>query len=365
MARPHLRSAEQALLFQLDAALAGATRIEEVRDHAYPLLSRLVSADIGALCSRREGSGEYDWAGNLPESWFATYPEIAAHDFVRAAVLRSPNIALADGQMLRQRTKERSVLYQRTRHLSLEHALSILLTTSGRIHPEAEDWHGGVTLYRTGRHPFSARETAILQQLAAPFAHALQRCRRTARILDTRSLEAWLARYAGLEVVALDRCRREIGRTTGATTLIGRWFPAARPSGALPDDLVGRCTAHIPLGRTRDFVQRSEETVLLGWVFHRPPGLDGVEWLFVLEERSRRPKAPARWRERLTEQDHRIVELVTHGLSNASIAEELQRSEATVKQHIERAFDMLGVNSRTQLCQRAQEETWRFPPPER
>ncbi len=207
----------------------------------------------------------------------------------------------------------------------------------------------------------TARSTSSTSARASPTSPI----QRPARILDTTTLEAWLARCAGLAVVALDGCRREIGRTSGATALIGRWFPEARPNGALPDDLVGQCTAHNHLGQTRDFVQRSEETVLLGWAFHRPSELEDVEWLFVLEERSRRPKAPARWRERLTEQDHRIVELVTHGLSNASIAEELQRSEATVKQHIERAFDMLGVNSRTQLCQRAQEETWRFPPPER
>ncbi len=50
-----------------------------------------------------------------------------------------------------------------------------------------------------------------------------------------------------------------------------------------------------------------------------------------------------------TRQEHRIINMIYMGLSNKSIARELQISESTVKRHIWNIFTKTGVKNRTQL----------------
>lgn len=349
--RLQLSSREQQLILDLDQVLAGTTRAEDLSARAYPLLAGLVSADLGALCSFRPQVGDYEWSGDLPPEWFATYTEIAEHDFVRKAVSKAPNVALWDARMIGPREKERSHLYQRTRHLSLEHALSILLTQDGRPLVQSQRWHGGVTLYRTGRRPFSSREADILQMLATPLAMALQRCQSMGSIAATGTLEAWLAHCAGLQAIVLDRDLRELGRTNGATELLARWYPDAKIRGTLPEKRLSRITADLPMGERGDFLERRSDTgmVLVGWVSKRPPAVPGAEWVIVLIERSGRVRAPERWRALLSPREFEVSELVLNSLSNAAIAEELELAESTVKQHVKAVFDKLGVSSRAQL----------------
>jgi DNA-binding NarL/FixJ family response regulator len=48
--------------------------------------------------------------------------------------------------------------------------------------------------------------------------------------------------------------------------------------------------------------------------------------------------------------------LIAEGLTNRSIAERLFISEATVKVHVQRIFEKLGVRSRTEAALRARAE---------
>lgn len=57
----------------------------------------------------------------------------------------------------------------------------------------------------------------------------------------------------------------------------------------------------------------------------------------------------------LTPRERQIVEALARGLSNAEIAAELHLSTATVKAHISRLFDKLGLNNRTQVALLAQD----------
>jgi DNA-binding NarL/FixJ family response regulator len=51
--------------------------------------------------------------------------------------------------------------------------------------------------------------------------------------------------------------------------------------------------------------------------------------------------------DQLTPRETEVLELVAHGLSNGEIARELFIGEATVKSHLLRVFDKLGVSDRT------------------
>ena len=86
-------------------ALGSALDIRVVLGRAYPPLLRLLDADSAALGVSPSGRAEdFQWlVANLPDAFFACYPEMAAHDFVRAAVMRSPNVVLRDQEMVSRR----------------------------------------------------------------------------------------------------------------------------------------------------------------------------------------------------------------------------------------------------------------------
>jgi DNA-binding NarL/FixJ family response regulator len=55
----------------------------------------------------------------------------------------------------------------------------------------------------------------------------------------------------------------------------------------------------------------------------------------------------------LTDREMEVVTLVTRGLSNKEIAQELFLSEGTVKAHVSRVMSKLGVDRRTDLVRHA------------
>jgi two-component system, LytTR family, response regulator len=57
----------------------------------------------------------------------------------------------------------------------------------------------------------------------------------------------------------------------------------------------------------------------------------------------------------LTEQETKILLLITNGLSNKEIAHRLNITSETVKSHIKNVYRKLGVNNRVQALQRAKE----------
>ena len=59
--------------------------------------------------------------------------------------------------------------------------------------------------------------------------------------------------------------------------------------------------------------------------------------------------------ERLTQREREIVEGLARGRTNAEIAADLHLSTATIKAHISRLLDKLGMNNRTQVALMAQE----------
>ena len=62
--------------------------------------------------------------------------------------------------------------------------------------------------------------------------------------------------------------------------------------------------------------------------------------------------APVLPEERLTDREREVAHLVLAGVSNASVADQLAMSEATVKTHLTRIYAKLGIRSRTELATR-------------
>ena len=61
-----------------------------------------------------------------------------------------------------------------------------------------------------------------------------------------------------------------------------------------------------------------------------------------LASRLRTPAAPS-----LTDREAQVLQCVAKGMSNAEVGRELHIGEATVKTHLLRAFEKLGVTDRT------------------
>ncbi|WP_437307054.1 helix-turn-helix transcriptional regulator [Sorangium sp. So ce388] len=353
----HLTAREQRITWELLELLHGSLDLHEVLRGAYGALCQLVPADHGALCVSLPGHPTaYDWAvADLPPELFAGYADLAPHDFVRSAVIARPNVVLRDSEMLPRDAIERSVMYRRSRELGmrLEQAMAVLLA----VEP---DWHGGITLYRDRQRPFSDRERALMQHLAPSIAAATRACRRLGdSVRRGDALEAALRRE-GVEVLVVAPPASVLARSAGAEALLERWFaPVERSAGALPSPLAGALDAAAAapgsgaeaapwMRRTRDghlrvdFVPFVEQGRLL-WVVELREGTAAA--------------APAAWRGRLTDRQVEVAERVLRGWDNALIAEDLGCTPATIKKHLQRVYDALGVPSRAALMVRATERS--------
>lgn len=348
-------SREHRLLWDTVQALQAPLDLPEILAQAKDPIWKLIPADHGALCVARTGSGdrEYDWFGvDLRPDLFTGYGHVAEQDFVRQAALRRPGVALLDEDMLPRAERERSLLYRscKTRGLSLEQILTVLVPVEGA-------GHGGLTLYRSRRRPFSERERSRLQQLAPMLAATL----RTHRLLGEAAfrqaaLEALLTRD-GSSAVLVTPSGQELFRSEGVDVLLRRWFTAGeRQRGGLPDpvrEVIARAAANpAEAAAGGPWMRRGDEADLkVGAVpaaAMRQPLL-----LVLLEEVPHADALPRAWRERLTAGQQKVVERVLRGWDNALIADDIGCAPATVKRHLTRVFDALGVQSRTALMRRA------------
>ena len=62
------------------------------------------------------------------------------------------------------------------------------------------------------------------------------------------------------------------------------------------------------------------------------------------------PRAKTGW-DSLTDSELKVVNLIAAGVTNRSVATQLDVSLHTVKNHVHNAFAKLGINSRAQLTQ--------------
>jgi DNA-binding CsgD family transcriptional regulator len=351
-----LNSREQALLLEFMEALNSSLHLSEVFSRANGVLRQLLPADYAAMCvSKPDRPGDYDWVvAEMPVAFFSNYPEVAAKDFVRNAVVRRPNVVLRDTEMVRREELERNPFYQRCRELGmpLEHVMAVMLDVQ-------QDWHGGLTLYREQRQGFSRREQALLQLLTPVLASTLRNCRMLGEVETRGHLVDALFRHQGLESLVLTPPSTEVMRTPHATSLLAAWFaPSELTRQGVPAALVDHLAKLGGPGRARkhraDTWERSGPDKSLKVTFVPLPEQEGRRlWALLLQEIPHVTPVPAEWNQRLSPGEARVASCVLQGWDNRLIADHLGCRESTVKKHLQRAFAKLGVESRAALMRLA------------
>jgi DNA-binding CsgD family transcriptional regulator len=338
-------------------ALGSSLDMKVVLERAYPLLLALVPADYGALGISSTGRPEdFVWTvARLPPAFFAAYPEMAAHDFVRRAVAARPNVVMRDEEMIPRTELEGNVLYRRAREVGapIEQVMAVMLHIDAR-------WQGGLSLYRDRRKPFSEREREALQHVTPALANAVRNCHvfGGAASLGT-ALEALLA-DRGASVVLVTPPATEVARTAGATRIFERWFAAHElRAGRLPVALAAALAlalaSPLALAAPPPWTREGEHATLKVTMVPLPGHPGQPTWMLLLEERPHAPSMPPAWTGALSPREQEVTAAVLRGWDNQLIAGELRLSEATVKKHLSNIFDKLGLPSRAALIARAAE----------
>jgi DNA-binding CsgD family transcriptional regulator len=285
--------------------------------------------------------------------YFERYHEMAAEDFVRQAVMRPLSLVLRDTS---REEMERSLLDRGSRELGmpLEHMMSVLLEV-GR------DWHGGFMLYRNRRQPFSDRERALMQRITPFLTRMVRNCRQMGEAKEQGKMLEHLIRLQGVETIAVTLPASERLRTPGATALLETWFtPEERgPRGDLPAVLLERLEL-LASGRKHSGVEPSNtwlreglERSLRVTFVPLPDQGGGRVWGMLFQEVANWATVPLAWRDLLTQREQQVAECVLRGWDNQLIKEHLKCSLGTVKKHLQRVFDKLGVDSRAALIHKA------------
>jgi DNA-binding NarL/FixJ family response regulator len=328
----------------LREALGSALDIEVVLRRAYPPLLRLLDADAAALGVSATGQPtDFAWlVADLPSAFFASYPEMAAHDFVLAAVTKSPNVVLRDQEMISRRALERNPMYHRARELGapLEQVMAVMLHVDNR-------WTSGLAVYRDRQRPFCGRTRRALQEATPALANAVRNCRLFAGAADWEAALRTLLDDRQAAVLLLDAPATERARTPRAAALIERWFaPHERRAGQLPAPL-----AALARGEAAPTWRRSDEEATLTVSLLPLPGAG--RRLMLLAQSAHAVRLPPAWCARLTPAEQEICAAVLRGWDNRLVASQVGCAEATVKKHLQRVFDKLGVPSRAALIARA------------
>lgn len=352
------RSREQRATFDLFEALGSSLDIRLVLERAYPALLDLIPADYGALGISSTGrADDYQWiVAKIPPAFFAAYPEMAGHDFVRKAVADRPNVVLRDQEMVGRPALEANMMYRRAREVGapLEQVMAVMLHIDDR-------WQSGLSLYRERRVPFNARERATLQRVTPAIVNAVRSCHLFSACADWAVALDALLNDQGASLVLVAPPAREVARTSGAARLIDKWFaPNERRAGALPSplaDLMAQRAAAAP-EKARALAQvvltRDDDQTTLQVTFVPITGsMTGAAGMLLLRESAHQAPLPPPWRTLLTRREQEIAAAVLRGWNNQLIGVEVGCAMATVKKHLQNIFDKLGLSTRAQLMARA------------
>jgi len=332
------RDREDARLLELALRLGASTDLRQALESVDEWLARSLPADCAALGVTAPGQPtEIEWqVARLPEAYFQAYPEMMKYDFVRPALLRCPNVVLADQDMVSHSELRRSRLYAFACELGvrLEHVMAVMLA------PRAP-WYGGISLYRDGRKPFSNWDKRELQRAVPLLTGAVHRYRMLQQAEARGDVLEALTRLRGVEVLLVNDRGRELWRSPGLEALLQQHFAA---TDAWERDLPARLTSLLSRLRREEpprlFEKESLGCLTVTFVQLAPSGF----WAAVFEE-----ILPPRWRTVLSRREVEVVTRVLQGWDNKLISEDLGCTEGTVKKHLQVVFLKLAAPSRAKL----------------
>jgi len=336
-------------------ALGSSLDIRLVLEQAYPFLLDLVPADYGALGVSSTGRAEdYEWTvANMPSSFFAAYPEMAPHDFVRTAVMKDLNVVLRDEEMVSRSDLENNVMYRRAREIGapLEQVMAVMLHVDDR-------WQSGLSLYRDKRRPFSERERALLQRVTTAMGNAVRNCHMFRAAVDWgAALEAVLNdRDASIVLVAPPAT--EIQRSARAEHLIEKWFtPDEWRANRLPDRLVlalalalaQAASAPLAFNAPEKWRKPGINATLQIWFVTLAGSSSKASWILKLQEVPDAVPIPRSWQDRFTPREQEVISAAARGWDNKLIGAQIGCTEGTVKRHMSNIFIKQGVEGRAAL----------------
>ena len=297
----------------------------------------MVGADasaVGIFHNRPLSSPEWVVDG-LPSTFFETYDQLAAEDFVRDAVVVRPSVVLRDHQMIDRRGLERHALYRHARDVGapLEQVMAVMVVVGA-------EGASGLALYRDRRRPFSARERATLQSVTPAFTRAIHHCLLHSRVRSKAA--AFDALGAGGRLATALVSGRDMACAPAAEAIVSRWFSSSeRVEGAVPAPLASFLADRSAWPAGPAVWRRRCADRVLEVSFLPLPESRGPDWLLSFEERHR----PS-WCATLTPRERQVLRGLVDRWDNRLLADELRCSVETIKKHVSHILEKAGVDDR-------------------
>ena len=235
---------------------------------------------------------------------------------------------------LSQREFQRLPLYREYfRPLGIRHQLAFALSVSpSLVHC--------IALNRS-RHDFTRRERQVIDALRPHCARAFQNVRAFTRLhiaLQSRDQIDERLRHG---VIALTPRRKIIWASPKAHTYLTDYLGGESKTNHLPERLARWLTAQDGREGSPFTIEGHKGTLTVRLL------VDGRHRFLLLDERGVTPGNHAFLRLGLTKREMEVLEWVAKGQSNSDIAAILGVRGRTVAKHLERTFQVLGVDTRT------------------
>ena len=223
------------------------------------------------------------------------------------------------------------------RLVGVEHQMAAML-------PAASPLVIGIALNR-GRPDFTERERLLLSLIRPHLVQAYENARAVTTMAEDPAAAMNAMKHFGRAAIVLTRDGRVRLSSTVAEQLFSKYF-GSRRSGGLPDhiknwlehqhSLLGGMKPPVPL-----IVDRGQESLTVRML----PDCDQV--LLHLSEQVTAIRPQGLQAQGLTMREVEVLTWVARGKTNAEVASILSVRLRTVKKHMERIFQKLGVESRT------------------
>jgi DNA-binding CsgD family transcriptional regulator len=358
-----LRERDVSALLDFLPTLYALRDLRTFRSHVISAVPKLVRSEITSYnevnCESQQNvtASEPHDALDFPDSHRIFNQHIPEHPLIGHYARTGDSRVLKISDFLTQRKFHAAGLYTDFyRRVGVEHQMAAML-------PAAPPLVIGIALNR-GRPDFTERERLLLNLIHPHLVQAYENATAVTTMVEasaagTNATEEDLGRA----VIVLTRDGHVRLSTTIADQLFTKYF-GSRRTGDLPDgirnwmehqcSLLARVKPPVPL-----IVNRGEERLIVRML----PDCDQV--LLHLTEQLTAIRSQVLQAQGLTTREAEVLTWVARGKTNSEIASILSVRLRTVKKHMERIFQKLGVESRTAAAVRVWESHGLKDPPDR